>query len=74
MGLSDFEAQNTTLQGDYFWQVVEIVIGGIPTVLKVHCICSCIFLGRILWQGSVLKNVICPMRHQVDIQNVEVGI
>jgi hypothetical protein len=30
--LSDFEAEDTTLKGDYLRQVVEIVIGGIPTV------------------------------------------
>jgi hypothetical protein len=34
--LSDFEAEDATLKGDYLWQVVEIVIGGVPTVLEVH--------------------------------------
>jgi hypothetical protein len=30
---SDFKAENAMLKGDYLWQVVEIVIGGIPTIL-----------------------------------------
>jgi hypothetical protein len=33
--LSNFEAVIATLTGDYFRQVVEIVIGGIPTVLEI---------------------------------------
>jgi hypothetical protein len=33
--LSDFEAENVTLKGDYLQQVVKIVIGGVPTVLEV---------------------------------------
>jgi hypothetical protein len=33
--MSDFEAENAMLKGDYLWQVVEILIGGIPTVLEV---------------------------------------
>jgi len=37
--LSDFEAENATLNGDYMWQVVEIVIGDVPTVLEVYFIC-----------------------------------
>ena len=37
--LSDFKAENATLKGDYLRQVVEIVIGGVPTVLEVRFIC-----------------------------------
>jgi hypothetical protein len=33
--LSHIAAENTTLKHDYLWQVVEIVIGGIKTVLEV---------------------------------------
>jgi len=33
--LSDFEAEDATLRGDYMWQVAEIVTGGVPTVLEV---------------------------------------
>jgi hypothetical protein len=33
--LTDFEADNAMLKGDYWWQVVLIVIGGDPTVLEV---------------------------------------
>jgi len=31
--LSDFQEEHLALNGDYLWQVVEIVIGGGPTVL-----------------------------------------
>jgi hypothetical protein len=36
IGLSDFEAASVMLKDDYVWQVVEIVIGGIPTILEVR--------------------------------------
>ena len=72
--LSDFEAENATLKGDYLWQVVEIVIGGIPTVLEVRFMGLFMSLGRILLQGSVLKNLFGPMRHQVDLRKDVVGI
>ena len=35
MVLSDFDAENATLKGDYLRQVVEILIGGVPTVLEI---------------------------------------
>ena len=72
--LSDFEAENATLKGDYLWQVVEIVIGGVPTVLEVRFMCLFMSLGRILLLGSVSTNLFGPMRHQVDLRKVEVGI
>jgi len=72
--LSDFEAEDATLKGDYLWQVVEIVIGGVPTVHEVRFMCLSMSLGRILLQGSVLTNLSNPMRHQVDLRKVEVGI
>ena len=34
--LSDFEVENATPRSDYFGLVVEILIGGVPTVLDVH--------------------------------------
>jgi hypothetical protein len=46
--LSDFEAEYATLKGDYLRQVVEIVIGGVPTVLEVRFMCLFMSLGRIL--------------------------
>jgi hypothetical protein len=61
--LSDFEAEDATLKGDHLWQVVEIVIGGVPTVLEVRFMCLFMSLGRILLQGSVLTNLFGPMRH-----------
>jgi hypothetical protein len=72
--LSDFEAENATLNGDYLWQVVEIVIGGVPTVLEVRLMCLFMSLGRRVLQGSVSTNLWSPMRHQVDLRIVEVGI
>jgi len=72
--LSHFEAENATQKGDYLWQVVEIVIGGVPTVLEVRFMCLVMSLGRILLQGSVSTNLFDPMRHQVDLRKVEVGI
>jgi len=72
--LSDFEAENVTLRGDYLWQVVEIVIGGVPTVLEVRFMCLFKSLRRILLEGSVSTNLFSPMRYQVDLQKVEVSI
>ena len=72
--LSDFDAENVTLRGDYLWQVVEIVIGGFPTVLEVRFMCLFMSLSRILLQGSVSTNLFDPMRHQVDLRKVEVSI
>jgi len=72
--LSDLEAEDVTLIGDYLWQVVEIVIGGIPTVLGVGVMSFFMSLGRILLQGSVSTNLFGPITHQVDLQNVEVGM
>ena len=72
--LSDFEAENATLKGDYLWQVVEIEIGGVPTVLEVRYMCLFMSLGRLLLQGSVSTNLFGPMRHQMNLRKVEVGI
>jgi len=72
--LSDFEAEDATRKGDYLWQVVEIVIGGVPTILEVGLMYLFMTLSRILLQCSVSTNVFGPMRHQVDFRKVEVGI
>jgi hypothetical protein len=72
--LTDFEAEDATLKGDYARQVVEIVIAGVPNVLEVRCMCLFMSLGRILLQGSVSRNLFHPIRHQVDFWKVEVGI
>jgi len=71
---SDFEAENATLKGDYLWQLVEIVIGGIPIVLEVRFLCLMMSLGRILLKGSVLTNLFGPMRHHMDVRNIEIGM
>jgi len=70
----DFEEENATLIGDYLWQVVEIVIGGVPIFLVVHFMCLFMSLGSILSQGSVSTNLLDPMRHQVYVRKLEVNI
>jgi len=55
--LSGFKAENATLNGYDLWQVVEIVIRGVPTVLEVRFMCMFMSLGSILLQGSVWTNV-----------------
>jgi len=72
--LFDFEAEDATLECDCLWQVVEILFGGVPTVLEVCFVCLFLSLGRILLEGSVSTNLFNPMRHQVDLRKVEVGI
>jgi len=72
--LSDFEAENAMLKGDYLQQTVQIVIGGIPTVLEVRFMCLFKSLGRILLQGSVSMNMFDPMGHLRDLRKVEVSI
>jgi len=71
---SHFEAEDVMLNGDYLWQVVETLIGGVPTILEVLVMFGFMSLGRILLQGSISTNLFGPMRHRVDIQNIEVGI
>jgi hypothetical protein len=68
------EAEDATLKSAYLWPVVEIVIGGVPTVLGVRFMCLFMSLGRILVQGTVSTNLFDPMRYQVDLRKVEVGI
>jgi len=72
--LSDLEAEIVMLQCNYLWQVFEIVIQGVPTVLVVCFMCLFMTLSRILLHGSVLTNVFDPMRHRGDPQKVQVGI
>jgi len=72
--LSDFKAEDEMLKGDYLWQVVEIVIGGVPTFLEVRLMCLFMSLGGILLQGSVSMNLFDLMRHQVDLRKIAVGI
>jgi hypothetical protein len=72
--LSDFEVENTMLQGDYLWPVVEIVLGGVSTVLEVCVMYLFMSLSRILWQGWVSTNLFDPMRHQVEHWNGEISI
>jgi hypothetical protein len=47
--LSDYEAENGNLKSDYMWQVLKIVIGGVPTILEIGVVCCFMSLGRILW-------------------------
>jgi hypothetical protein len=72
--LCALEGENATVIGEYQWQVVEIVIGGVPTILEICLIFLFMTLGRGLLQGSVMVDLFDPMRHQVDLQKVDVGI
>jgi hypothetical protein len=45
--LCDFEAENAMLKGLYVRQVVQIVIGGVPTVLEVRFMCMVMSLARL---------------------------
>jgi hypothetical protein len=56
--LSHFKADDMTLRGDYLWQVVEIVIGGVQTVLEVCFQCLFMALGRILLQHCASTNLV----------------
>jgi len=59
--LSAFKAENATLNGEFLRRVVEIVIGGVSTVLEVRFMCVFMSFGRILLQGSVSTNLFDPM-------------
>jgi hypothetical protein len=72
--LSDFEAEDVTLKGEYLWQVVEIEIGGVPTVLEICYMCLFMSVGRILLQAAVSTNLFDPMRHRVDLRKVGVTV
>jgi hypothetical protein len=74
MKLSEFKDQHAMRKGDYLWQGVVIVVGGVQTFLDVRCMCSCMTHGRILLQGSVSRNLFSTMRPQVDHLKVEVRI
>ena len=49
------------------------MIGGVPTVFEVYFVCLFMSFGRILLQGSLLRNLFEPMRYQVA-RKLEVGI
>jgi hypothetical protein len=51
--LSDSEGENVRLTGDYLWQVVEIVIGGVPTFLEVRFMYIVRSLHKIMLQCPV---------------------
>ena len=72
--LSDFKAKNATLKVDCLRQVVEIMIGAVPTLLEVHFMYLFMSFGRILLQGSMSVDLFEPMRGQVDLRKVQVGI
>jgi len=72
--LSEFEAEDVTLKADYLWLLVENVIGGVPTVHEVCFMCLFMSACRMLLQGSVSTKLFGPMRHQMDLQKVEVCI
>ena len=72
--LSDFKADNATLKREYLWLIVEIVIGGVSTILQVCSRCVIVTFSKILLQGSVSMNLFNPMKHQENLRKVEDGI
>jgi hypothetical protein len=62
------------LKGDYLRQAVEIAIEGVPTILEIRFMCLFRSLSRLLFQYSLWTNLFDPVRHQVDLQKVEVSI
>jgi len=74
IALSVFETEDATLKGDYLWQVVEIVIGGIPTILELHFMCLFMALSRVLLPGSISSNLFDQKRRYMYLRKVEVGI
>jgi hypothetical protein len=72
--LSDCEAENVRLRGDYLRQGVEILMGDVPTVLEVRFMCVVMFRGRTLVKGSLSTNLCNPKRHVLALQKVEFGI
>jgi hypothetical protein len=74
MELFDFKAENATLNGDYLRQVVEIVIGGVPTFLEIHFMRLFMSRSRIQLRGSVLANLFDQVQHQGDLSTVDVSI
>ena len=72
--LSYPDAANTTLKGDYLQLVLEIVLGGVPTVLEVRLLWLFMFLGIVLLQGSESTKLFDPLSQQADLRMVKVGI
>ena len=72
--LSDLDTQNATLEGDYLRLVVEIEIGGVPTVLEIGLICLFMSVCIILLEGCISTNLFYRVRQQADIPKVEVCI
>jgi hypothetical protein len=72
--ISDFETENAMLEGDYLWQVVGIVNGGISIILEVRYMCLFMTLGGILWEGNILTNLCHTIRYYVNLQKLKVGM
>ena len=69
--LSHLECEIGTLKGDFLRRVVEIVIGGILTVLEVRFMCVFIALSRVLWKGPISTNPVDPVKYQVDLPKLK---
>jgi len=72
--LSEFTAENAMRKGDYVRQVVEIVIGDVPTVVRIRLMRLFMSLSGILLQGSIFTNLFDTLSHQVYLWKVQVGI
>jgi hypothetical protein len=48
------------LKGNYIWEVVEIVIGGVPNVLEIRFMCLFMSLGGILLHRLCIDKSVKP--------------
>jgi hypothetical protein len=62
------------LKGDHLLYGLDIVIGGVRIVQKVQFMYLFMSLGRILLQRSISRNLFYPLRPQVELRKVVVGI
>jgi hypothetical protein len=72
--LADFKEENAMLKGECLQQAVEIGFEGIPIVLEVRLLRLFIFLGGIQLKGFISTNLYDPLRHQLGLRKVDVGI
>jgi hypothetical protein len=53
--LSDFGGEKATLKGDYMGQVIEIVIGAVPTVLEIRVMCLLMLSAKYCSKAPYLR-------------------
>jgi len=72
--LWNIAAENATQQAESLLQAIQIVIGGVPTILEGCFMCLFISLCRIQLQGSASRNLVDPMSPQVHLPTGQGGI